>query len=289
MKKIFLTIVSALLGVFLYAQVGQNFALNATSFPEGASAFGWQKEQHKEKPDRGLTLIGLTVGGSLATNMYDYGVYGGEPPAGFLPLPTAGLTFDFESKGAFSFLMGLYLKGKGDKIDMAEYVSQWSFPQDPGSVIRAEAEGSISTSMYWAELPLAFTFNFGRPARVQFGIGGFAGYGLTGKEKSDFSITYYLEEEWLTEETIAEERDINLVHFFVENETEGTRYINRIDYGLYFLLGLKWSPFALTASASWGLSNQIPFKGSDLFSAPKSEKTIRSFTPSLTLTYFFKH
>lgn len=237
--------------------------------------------------DHGRSLVGITAGGSLATNFYNYGEYGGEPPMGFNLLPTGGLTFDFESKRAFSFYMALFFKGKGDKIDMADYVADWTFPQEEGNTITADAEGSVSTSLYFIEFPLAFTFNFGQVRRLQFGVGGYGAYGLFGKEKSDFSITYYLNGEFLTDETVKEEMDIDLVNLAVGNEEEGKRYVNRIDYGLYFLLGYKLPPLAITVSASWGFANQLPLLGSDLLTAEKSVKEVRSLTPTLTLTWFF--
>jgi hypothetical protein len=248
------------------------------------------QDKEKERPDHGKTLIGIAAGGSMATNFYNHGTLGGEPPAGLLPMPAGGFTFDFESKRSFSFLIGLYFKGKGDKIDLADYVAGWKFPQNPGSTIRAEASGSVKTSIYWIEFPLALTWNFGRPNRVQFGFGPYAAYGLMGKEKSDFSIKYYLENELLTEETTVEEKDLVLVNFLADSEAaEESRQINRVDYGLYVLLGYKLPPFALTLSSSIGFSNLNPLTGTDLFSTSKSEKVIHSFTPTLTFTYFFKH
>ena len=237
--------------------------------------------------DHGRSLVGVTAGGSFATNLYDYGEYGGEPPMGFHLLPAGGLTFDFESKRSFSFYMALNFKGKGDKIGMADYVSGWTFPQEEGNTITAEADGSISTSHYWVEFPLAFTFNFGQTSRVQIGAGAFGAYGLFGKEKRDFAITYYLNDEFLIDETVKEDMDLDMVSFVVENEEEGHRYINRVDYGLFFLLGFKMHPLAITASASWGFANQLPLLGSDLFTAQKSVKEIHSLTPALTVTYFF--
>jgi hypothetical protein len=246
--------------------------------------------QDNEKPDHGKTLIGFAAGGSMATNICDYGTAGGEPPAGFLPLPAGGLTFDFESRRSFSFLIGLYLKGKGDKIDMTKYVAQWNFPQTAGSAMRAEASGSVKTSVYWFEMPMALTWNIGRPNRVQFGFGPYAAYGLIGKEKYDFSIKYYLDNQPYTEETRNEEKDILLVKFLTDSEAdEETRQINRIDYGLYVLLGYKMPAFAITLSSSIGFANLNPLTGDDLFSASKNEKVVKSFTPSLTFTYFFKH
>ena len=206
---------------------------------------------------------------------------------GFNLLPAGGLTFDFESKRSFSFYMALFIKGKGDKISMKDYVSGWTFPAEEGSAITAEAKGSLSTAHYWIEFPLAFTFNFGQTNRVQVGAGGFAAYGLFGKEKQDFSITYFLDGAFLTEETVKETYDLEMVNLMVENEEEGKRYINRLDYGLYFLLGFKMPHLAVTASASWGFANQLPLLGSDLFSAEKDVKEVRSLTPTLTLTYFF--
>jgi hypothetical protein len=242
-----------------------------------------------EKPAHGKTLIGIMAGVSMATNLYNYGTLGGEPPAGLLPLPAGGLTFDFESKRSFFFLIGLYFKGKGDKIDMAKYVAGWKFPQNPGSVIRAEASGSIKTSIYWIELPLALTWNFGRPNRVQFGLGPYGAYGLMGKEKSDFNIKYYLENALLTEETTVEKKDLVLVNLVADSDTTSSRQVNRIDYGLYVFLGYKLPPFALTLSSSIGFANLNPLTGTDLFSTSKSEKVIHTFTPTLTFTYFFKH
>lgn len=265
MKKIFISLILILAGVELPAQVSKE----------------------KEKPSHGKALVGITAGGSMATLFYDYGTLEGEPPSGYLPVPAAGLTFDFESRGSFSFLMGLYLIGKGNNIDMASYVAGWTFPKDPGNTIRAEAQGSIRTSMYWFELPLAFTFNFGRPNRLQFGFGPFAAYGLTGKEKSDFSIQYYLDEEFLTEETIAEEKDLVLVNLLTDSEAdEEARQINRIDYGLYLMLGFKIPHLAVTLSSSIGFSNLNPLSGTDLFTSQKTSKVVHSFTPTLTLTYF---
>ena len=247
------------------------------------------QDKNKERPEHGKTLIGIAAGGSLATNFYNYGTLGGEPPAGLLPMPAGGLTFDFESKRSFSFLIGLYLKGKGDKIDMADYVAGWKFPQTAGSAIRAEAKGSLKTSIYWFELPLALTWNFGRPNRVQFGLGPYAAYGLMGKEKSDFNIKYYLDNALLTEETTVEKKDLVLVNLVTGSDTTGSRQINRIDYGLYVFLGYKLPPFALTLSTSIGFANLNPLTGTDLFSTSKSEKVIHTFTPTLTFTYFFKH
>ena len=235
------------------------------------------QDKNKERPDHGKTLIGITAGLSMATNIYDYGTLGGEPPAGFLPLPAGGLTFDFESRGSFSFLMGLYLKGKGDKINMADYVAGWNFPQTPGSAITAAAEGSVKTSVYWFEFPLAFCFNFGRPNRVQFGFGPYAAYGLFGKEKSDFSIQYFLDGKLLTEETTNEEKDLVLVKFLTDSEADAeARQINRVDYGLYLFLAYKLPRMAVTFSSSIGFANQIPLEGTDLFSASKSEKVVKS-------------
>jgi hypothetical protein len=248
------------------------------------------QDKEKERPEHGKTLIGITAGGSMETNIYNYGTSGGEPPAGLLPLPAGGITFDFESKRSFSFLIGLYFKGKGDKIDMADYVAGWTFPQNPGSKITAEAEGSIKTSIYWIELPLVLTWNIGRPSRVQFGFGPYLAYGLMGKESSDYTIKYYLENALLTEETVAEEKDLVLVNLLADSEAaEESRQINRLDYGLYALLGFKFPPFAITLSSSIGFSNLAPLTGTDFFSTTKSEKVVHTFTPTLSFTWFFKH
>jgi hypothetical protein len=265
MKRILISLILILASVCLPAQVANG----------------------KEKPAHGKALVGITAGGSLANFSYDYGTLGGEPPSGYLPVPAGGLTFDFESRGSFSFLIGLYLKGKGNKIDMASYVDTWTFPKDPGNTIRAEAAGSIRTSIYWFEFPLAFTFNFGRPNRFQIGFGPYAAYGLMGKEKKDYSIQYYLEDEFLTEETVAEEKDLILVDLLADSEAAGEdRQINRIDYGLYLMLGFKIPHLAVTLSSSIGFSNLNPLSGKDLFASEKTLKVVHSFTPTLTLTYF---
>lgn len=47
---------------------------------------------------------------------------------------------------------------------------------DPGNTITASSKGSVNTSIYWFELPMAFTFNFGRPNRLQIGYGNLIPY-----------------------------------------------------------------------------------------------------------------
>lgn len=249
-----------------------------------------QEVVEKEKPDHGKSLIGVTAGLSMATNIYDYGTLGGEPPSGYIPMPAAGLTFDFESKGSFSFLMGLYFKGKGNKIDMAEYVAGWTFPSQPGSAITAEAEGTLSTQTYWIEFPLAFTFNFGRPNRFQIGFGAFAAYGLTGKVKNDFTIDYYLDNNFLTSEVNQEENELLFVDLLEDPVAdEETIQMSRFDYGIYLMMGYKFPSWTISISSSLGIANLNPMTGEDFLTATPSEKVIQSFTPTLSFSYFFKH
>jgi hypothetical protein len=257
------------LGIIPGAAYQNNSGLNLTLPDKG--------ERH------GRTLIGLTLGGSLAINQYDYGENGKEPPVGFLLLPSGGFTFDFESKGSFSFLMGLYLKGKGDKLNVDELIKGWTLPPE----ITVAGTGSISTSTYQLELPMAFCFNFGYPNRFVFGLGGYLGYGLWGKEKSNFSITYTQPESDPVTETINTTRDLTLVNFIVSEEIDSLLYINRVDYGLYGLVGFKLMPFAMNATLSWSMANQIPFKGSDLFESENSYQKVKGITPTLSVIYYF--
>jgi hypothetical protein len=242
------------------------------------------------KAEKGKTLIGITLGGSMATNLYNYGELGGEPPMGFLSAPAAGLTFDFESRGSFSLLMGLYLKLKGDKIHMQELVKTWKLPQEQGNTLTTDATGYISTSAYWAELPLVLSLNLGRPKRIQIGAGPFVGYALNGTEIKEFSIDYFLENELIAEEKISEKNELLLVHLVEDSEADANlKQMNRIDFGIYGLIGYKTPKFSFALSASYGLSNLRPISGDDIFSATKSEKKTTSLTPSLSITWFFKH
>ena len=154
-------------------------------------------------------LFGLTAGAGLSTCRYDYNSVTPPPSFSFRIAPTAGLTMDWRMSRSFSMQMNIMYKEKGDKIDMSKWIDdilESDTVQSDGKII---ADGSITTKLAYIEASLIPTITIAN--LVEIGAGGFLGYGLSGKEITDYSIKYENYGFPFPDETYNEEKKVKYI------------------------------------------------------------------------------
>ena len=229
--------------------------------------------------------LGFTAGLNAATRQFNYKVGANPPSASYRLAPTAGLTFDLELWRKFYLQSSLLYKGKGDRIDMGLWSQEYSFPEVGSAVWEVTADGFTTTALHYAELSLMPIIGIGdEGAQFQLGAGGFVAYGFGGKEKLDYTISYYLDYTLDSEVVVNEERKIKYVGLFKTEDNPDEIYLKKLDYGLLFYSGLRFSNINLGGSLAWGFQQLEKVEG--LFVTEKPVATTKTFTWTLSMTFF---
>ncbi|MBK7096687.1 MAG: outer membrane beta-barrel protein [Saprospiraceae bacterium] len=229
-------------------------------------------------------FIGITAGAGLSTCRYDYNSITPPPSFSFRIVPAAGLSVDWRMSRSFSMQMNIMYKEKGDKIDMSKWIDDILKSDTVQSDGKITADGSITTKLAYIEASLIPTITIAN--LVEIGAGGFLGYGLSGKEITDYSIKYENYGFPFPDETYNEERKVKYILIAPEEVLENELYINQIDYGLIGHLGVRVNPFKVSLSASYSLKQWEPdSKLSSLFI--ESFDHTYNLSAHLTLSWFF--
>jgi len=226
------------------------------------------------------TSIGIAGGFCIASAHYNY-KEGVEPPSGLYRIgPAFGIMLDMEVSRYFSIQSGIYYRAKGDKVDMKKFYEKFNLTD-------VEAEGTLKSNLTYLEAPLALVIGF--PAgtyQVQIGAGPFVAYGISGKEKEDYSVKHYQNGNLANTIDYNNESAVVFVDNVPESTEDGKVYTKSFDYGLFVHFGIKARPFILSASLSAGLANPRPGFESNPHYNPADEST-KTVTSCLTLTYLF--
>lgn len=209
------------------------------------------------KSDKKLAFFGMALSGglSISTGNYKY-ISGAEPPMNsFLLSPTGSLGFDLRFGKIFSIRSDIRYHSKGDHIQIQNWLDQLDQDEDQGDWITptAVSNGSVKTTVNYIEVSLVPTFHLG--AWVHFGFGAYAGVGLSGREISDFTIEYYVEDHLIDIYSDSSQRTIMFELFSGVEDTEEIRYFNMLDYGVVGILGFGHKPLTLDLSFQYGLES----------------------------------
>lgn len=201
-------------------------------------------------------LFGLTAGGGISTCRYKYNSVTTPPQLSFRIVPTAGFGFDWRMGKIFSLQFNTLYKGKGDKIDMSKWIDEIvdndTF-QTEGKII---ADGYIETRLAYVELSLIPTLTIANT--IEIGAGGFAGFGLTGKEISKYTLKYENYGFPFPDESYNDNRKVNYFILSPEEIVENELYVNRLDYGYYGHIGFRFNPFKISLGVSYSTNSREP-------------------------------
>lgn len=230
--------------------------------------------------------LGFTVGANAATRKFDYAVGANPPSNSYRITPTAGLTFDLELWRKFHLQSSLLYKAKGDRINMGNWSEEYEYPTIGAAVFEVSADGFTSTLLHYGELSFMPIIGFGgEGAQFQVGAGGFVAYGIAGKEKHDYTVSYFLDHELESEEVFDFERDVEFVGLIKDSDDPKKVYYEKIDHGYLFYSGLRFSNVNLGAYLAWG-RQQLELDDSDLFVEEKPVAKTTTFTWTLAMTFY---
>ncbi len=257
----------------------------ANEVPELTSANA--PEKLSPEPKNAAFRIGITADINAATRIADYKVGANPPDNSYRLAPSAGFTFDLRIWRKFYLQSSLLYKGKGDRIDMGLWTEEFSFPEVGSAVWEVQADGFTTTTLHYAELSMMPVFGIGDDdIQFQFGAGGYVAYGLAGKEKRDYTITYYLDYELDSEEIVKEEKTVKFVGLIQSEDNPDEIYLKSVDYGLLFYAGFRLSDINLGAYLAKGYQ-QLEQDKDNLFVTETPVVTSKTFTWTLAMTYFF--
>jgi hypothetical protein len=217
--------------------------------------------------------------------LYDYKTTPNPPAYSVLIAPSANIHLDWRISKSFSIQSMIGYRGKGDRIDVAEWISSIEQSYVGGDFITPyqEADGFIQTYVGYGELSLFPVINLGK--QWQLGAGGYVAAGLHGEEKSDFEVSTFLEGNLIDKETAKRTRTIEFSDLVSVADDQTTRYFNRLDYGLMGYLGVKISPLMLGFTVHYGFEPWEP--DSDLFGSAQNPRETYHLTGSVFLSYYF--
>lgn len=209
-------------------------------------------------------LFGLTAGAGASTCRYEYNSVVPPPALSYSIVPAGGISLDWRMGHIFSLQFNTLYKGKGDKIDMAKWIDKIVASDTFQSGGKIVADGYIETRLAYAEVALIPTFTIAN--KLEIGVGGFAAYGLTGKEISKYSVKYENYGFPFPDDVYDESRTANFFIISPEELVENELYVNRLDYGYYGHLGLRMNPFKISLGVSYSTNSREPdSKLTDLF------------------------
>ncbi len=229
--------------------------------------------------------LGIQGGINAATGIYTNKTITPPPSTSIGLTYTGGLAIEYAIARKFSLNMHLLYKGKGDKIDMGMYAQDIEFPVINNYIIYAEGDGNSTSTIHYGEFSIVPTLVFpsssGKSSFI-LGIGGYLGSAFSGKQTNDYTIRYYQNGNLTNEDEVNNTVNMSIVDFFPEDQNQDLLYIRRIDYGLYSMLGWKFSKFMIGLSSSRGMVEIEP----DLL-IQRGEKPKE--TKNLVLTLFFNY
>ena len=200
-------------------------------------------------------LVGPTVGVGFNTGRYDYKTT--PPPALSIGLaPVAGITFDWRMARHFATHIHFMYKGKGDRIDMNQWIQKINENDPEPSLGSVVAKGYTTTTINYAEASLLPVIVLGK--HLEVGAGGFFAYGLSGKRVADYTVTYDYDLFPLGETIYNEEHPVEFISIAPSSIEEGKLYINRWDYGLAGHLGLRLNPVKISLGLSYSTKQWEP-------------------------------
>jgi hypothetical protein len=238
--------------------------------------------QEEEHPKR--FLMGLTIGGGLATSRFDYKSTASPSILGFRFAPTAGLGFDWRLAKHFSLQMNFMYKEKGNRIDMNQWVDDIYASSPEPTIGSAEAEGYWETKLSYVEVSFLPVFIIGKT--LEIGAGVFAGYGFTGKTVTDYTVKYDIPDFPLPDETFRSEKPVEFFLFIPEGNEEDQFYVNAIDYGYVGHLGFRMNPFKLSLSVSYSARSWEPDSEYSALFSDTVDKTY-NLNGMITFSWFF--
>jgi hypothetical protein len=235
----------------------ESYSVAATAATPKSTAPAAPKKAAKSM-DKGF-FVGISAGGGVATGRYDYKTSAAPPPLSVRFAPTAGINLDWRAARFFALQMNVMYKGKGDRINMDRWAqriveNETIVYDEPVTIIHGK--GYRSTNIHAVEVSLLPVFVIAR--QFEFGVGAYLGYGLAGKQKSDYTFSYDFSEFPIDDETYKSELPIEFVSLVPESIDEGKLYLNRFDRGVIGHLGLRFNPLKISFDLSVGLRQWEP-------------------------------
>ena len=233
--------------------------------------------------------IGFTVGGNVATGIYDYKTGTNPPVESFRVGPAGGIILNYHFAKWLAVHTNILYKAKGDRIDMDLWASEFEFPPGISVTTTAEGDGFITNYIGYLEFSLVPTFVLNPNSRVQvlLGVGPYGGIGLHGHEKQDYTIYYYYNGVFEEEKSVNLERDIEFVNLLQESDNPDLKYVNRFDYGVYFNTGVQFDAYLAGVSVSWGRAELEPDMEGFFGAGPRNTIT-KNISGSIYFCYFFR-
>jgi hypothetical protein len=233
-------------------------------------------------------LFGLSAGINISARAYDYQVNPTPPFGSFRFAPSGGLVLGYQFGKSFGLQTLWKYQGKGDKINVANWLNEFESPQTVTAVWGIEPSGSITTRLHYAEVSLLPVFGLGsfrKSVQFQFGFGGFAAFGLGGSEIQDYRFTYFLDYEFDSEDVIQQSRQVEFVTLIPDTYGDEYVYFNSVDYGVLLYGGLRYNNVNLGAYFTFGMKElEYASLNFGFWSQPKDLTKTRTLT--LALTYF---
>lgn len=253
------------------------------------------KERPGHKRSNRLRL-GLSAGINASTGIFNYNVGSNPPFESFQLAPTGGLNIELPITPWLALGTFLGYKGKGYRISMADWAASFEFPQGISVTTSAEGDGFVALNLgyiEWSLYPTVYVNSKKSDNRFFLSAGPYVAAAVHGKEKSDYTINYYYNDNQGNYNVFEQEQDIvnkekpvEFVNLIPGSNDSETFYANRIDYGLYFSIGIQYPSYVLGAGVSYGLTEIEPDSGG-LFSSYRSITQTNLLTGTLYLIYYF--
>jgi hypothetical protein len=258
MRSIYQIIALVLLCLSQQVLSGQQLLSSAKPQPAGASSARTSGGHASKSTNRGL-FFGASLGAGAATGRYDYKTTIAPPATSVRFAPAAGFTLDWRLARLFALQMNLLYKAKGDRINMDRWAKDL-YAAEPADlnepVVSISANGYRKTNIHYLEASLVPAFVFAD--QLEFGLGAYLGYGLAGRQKSDYTLMYDFPDFPFENETYQSELPIEFVSLVPGNIEEGKLYLNRFDYGLAAHFGVRLHPVKISLDLGYGLKQWEP-------------------------------
>ncbi len=253
-EKSFQIVVSVILAAFF---ISTHLVSNAGTLKKDKSI--------NEEGKSNRFLVGLTVGGGLATSRFNYNSTTSPSILSYRIAPAAGLSIDWHMTRHLAWLLNIMYKEKGNRIDMNQWMKDFYSEDTEPSEGNATAEGYQMTKLSYLEASFLPVIVLVRT--IEIGAGGFAGYGIKGTHNYDYTVKYDFPGFPVPDETFRGEQNAEFVLLAPESFDEDQLYINKIDYGICGHLGIRMNPFKLSFGVSYSTRQWEPDSSlSDMFS-----------------------
>lgn len=267
----------------------QQYTLEEEIFSENTELIDTEQPGKKDKEFKMKLGLGLLGGVGFSTLQYQYQQESYDVGNTYRMGPAGGLMIEWEIARFLALQTSIWYKDKGDRINAGKYVSLWEFPENNPVVYSAEGDGYINKHLgylEWSVMPMIGYTNVSNSFQVLLGAGVYAGYGISGKEKIDMSVDYYLNGEFDETEVIQRTNDVVFtLEPIIEEKLENELYFNRIDYGFIFGLHVKPRPFMCCLDVSWGKGHVLSSSLEELLSFGEIDHKVTNFTVTLAIGY----